>query len=124
VDLSAYGQLLFEGGASAQFSVSMRHPFRAGAHVVGEEAYILIERPWKPGLDGKRTALQLVTRDGAVETFRFAGISPYRYEVEAMESCIVDGSSPRVPLSMSREFLKSMLAVRESASTGRIVKVG
>jgi len=39
-----------------------------------------------------------------------------------MEACILDGAEPVVPLSLSRDFLRSVLAIYESASTGRPVK--
>ena len=53
------------------------------------------------------------------EVYRFPGMSPYLAEVEAMEACALDGSDSVVPLDLSREFLRSMLALRESARTGK-----
>ncbi len=123
VDLSAYGHLRFSNNIIAQFSVSMRTPFRVGAHIVGEDGYIAIEKPWKPGLDRKETQIVFTTKENKTEVFRFPGVSPYQSEVEAMEACIIDSSDPLVPLSLSREFLKSMLALRESARKGKLVKL-
>jgi hypothetical protein len=40
-----------------------------------------------------------------------------------MESCIIDGADPVVPLSLSRTFLLSNLALRKSADEGKIIKL-
>jgi predicted dehydrogenase len=123
VDLGAVGQLKFRNGVVAQMSVSMRSPFRVGAHIVGEEGWLHVPDPWKPGLSGEPTRVRFRSFDDREETFAFEGISPYHYEVRAMEACVIDGKEPVVPLSLSREFLRSMLAIRESAGKGKPVRV-
>jgi hypothetical protein len=40
-----------------------------------------------------------------------------------MEACVLDGATPNVPLSLSRDFLRCALALYESARTGRVVKL-
>lgn len=40
-----------------------------------------------------------------------------------MEKCILDGAAPIVPLSLSRHFLRSALAIHEAAQTGQVVKL-
>jgi predicted dehydrogenase len=123
VDLGAFGQMKFARGIVAQMSVSMRSPARVGAHVVGEEGLLYIPDPWKPGLSGEPSRVHFRSFDDREEEFAFEGISPYHYEVRAMEECAIDGKEPVVPLSLSREFLRSMLALRESAEKGMPIKV-
>jgi predicted dehydrogenase len=123
VDVRAYGHLMFGSGVFAQFSVSMRSPFRVGASIVGEDGRIEVESPWKPGLDGRETRIAFVSKGGEEEVYRFPGLSPYLAEVEAMEACVLDGSDPVIPLALSREFLRSMLALRESARKAKAVRV-
>jgi predicted dehydrogenase len=118
VDVCAYAQMKFKSGTVAQISASIRTPFRAGAHIIGDEGYLFIENPWKPGLDRKECTAVLTTSGGGREELVFPGIPPYHYEVLAMESCILDGMEPVVPLSLSRDFLRSMLALHKSASKG------
>ena len=51
-------------------------------------------------------------------------VDPYLCEVEAMEACVLDGAEPVVPLSLSKHFLQSALAIRESAASGQVVVLG
>ncbi len=122
VDSSSYGTLTFSNDIIAQVCASIKSPFREGVHIVGSDGFITIDRPWKPGLDGKKTSIQLIRKDDSQETFKFPGISPYQSEVEAMEACILDDAEPIISLEQSKNFLRSMLALHESARTGRPVK--
>jgi xylose dehydrogenase (NAD/NADP) len=123
VDTSAYGYMQFSGGCFSQFSVSMRTPSRVGAYIVGEDGYLFIDHPWKPGLDGKPTQVVFVSPQKEKETYTFPGISPYLSEVEAMERCVIEGAEPVVPLSLSRDCLVSMISLQESARNGATMKV-
>jgi predicted dehydrogenase len=122
VDSSSYGTLTFSGGIEAHLCASIKSPFREGVHIVGSDGFINIEKPWKPGLDGKKTRIQLLRKDDTQETFTFRGISPYQSEVEAMEACVFDDAEPIVSLEQSKNFLQSMLALHEAARTGKAVK--
>ena len=122
VDSSSYGTLKFSNDVIAQVCASIKSPFREGTHIVGTDGFIRIDRPWKPGLDGKKTQIVLKTRDDREEVFRFPGVSPYQSEVEAMEDCLLDGKEPVVSLEQSRDFLRSMLALHKSAQIGTPVK--
>ena len=84
---------------------------------------IQILEPWKPGLAGKNSNLIYTTRDDSKETLVIPAANPYLAEVEAMEACILDGAEPVIPLSLSRDFLRSVLALYESARTGQVVKL-
>jgi predicted dehydrogenase len=72
---------------------------------------------------GPDSIIRLTDRDGREEQIVVPAANPWQKEVEAMEACVLDGSAPVVPLSLSREFLKSALALRESARTGRVVEL-
>jgi len=122
VDSSSYGVLRFSNGVITHIAASIKSPFRVGTHIVGKDGFISIERPWKPGLDGKKTQIILYTKDDKQEVFKFPGISPYRCEVEAMEACLIDGAKPVISLEQSKNFLLSMLALHESAKKGAPVK--
>jgi D-xylose 1-dehydrogenase (NADP+, D-xylono-1,5-lactone-forming) len=123
VDVSLIGQMKFANGVTAQISCGFRSPFREGTHIVGSQGIIQIVEPWKPGLTGKNSNLIFISRDDTRETLIVPAKSPYLAEVEAMEACILDGANPVVPLSLSRDFLHSVLALYESAETGQVVKL-
>jgi predicted dehydrogenase len=124
VDVSLVGQLKFANGVIAQISSGFRSPFRQGAHLVGEKGIIQIYEPWKPNASGNKVHFDLYTGDDEpAETFVIdpAGNNPYLCEVQAMEACVLDGAEPVVPLSLSRDFLRSVLALYESAASGQPV---
>jgi xylose dehydrogenase (NAD/NADP) len=126
VDVSMVGQMKFANGVTAQISSGIRCPFRQDAHIVGEHGIIQTREPWKPCLDGEDSHIELFTGDDEpTETITIpaAGNNPYLWEVKAMEACILDGAKPVVPLSLSREFLRSILALFESANSGQPVRL-
>ncbi|MBE7549926.1 MAG: Gfo/Idh/MocA family oxidoreductase [Anaerolineales bacterium] len=123
VDVSFIGQMKFANGVIAQISCGFRTPFHEGVHLIGDAGMIQILEPWKPGLAGKNSNLIYTTRDDSKETLVIPAANPYLAEVEAMEACILDGAEPVIPLSLSRDFLRSVLALYESARTGQVVKL-
>lgn len=131
VDVTMIAQLKFpeptgsEGGgrfAIAQISCGFRMPFRAGTIIVGDEASISFPQPWKPSMDSEDSNLLFTLRRGEQETITIPGINPYLCEIQAMEACVLDGADPIVPLGRSRDILRTVLAIYESAKTGRPVR--
>lgn len=123
VDVAMRGQLIFGDDAVAQISSGFRTPFREGAFVVGDAGILQIPEPWKPGLTGRDSVMTLTHRDGSTETITTPAVDPYICEVQAMEASILDGAAPVLSLEQSRNFLRSVLALYESAKTGQIVKL-
>jgi predicted dehydrogenase len=123
VEVALVGQLKFANGCMAQISSSFRTPFRQAAYIVGSEAMLQIDEPWKPGFTGQESRMLLTGKDNREETIITPAVSPYLSEVEAMEACVLDGAEPVVPLSLSRDFLRSVLALYESAQSGQPVSL-
>lgn len=121
VDVAMRAQMRFANDVTAQVSSGFRTPFREGAWFVGSEGIIEAPHPWKPHELGTASRITITNRDDNVETLDFALEDPYDCEVAAMEACVLDGAAPLVPLSLSRAFLHTMLAVYESAATGAVV---
>jgi xylose dehydrogenase (NAD/NADP) len=121
VDITMRGQLRFSDGLAAQISSGFKTAFREGAHIVGSEGTLYIAEPWKPGLFGKESVMTLTRLDRSVEEIVTPPIDPYLCEVQAMEACVLDGASPVVSLAQSRDFLRSVLALYESAKSGQVV---
>jgi predicted dehydrogenase len=121
-------QLRFADGTTAQIYSSFRSPSVHGAQYIGTDGMILTTAPWFPGMRGRTafgddTVIKITNRDGTEENIVIPASNPWQMEVEAMEACVLDGAPPVVPLNLSREFLKSALAVYESARTGKIVSL-
>lgn len=122
VDVTFVVQLRFEGGAVAQISSGFRTPFREVAYLVGDQGILYIPEPWKPGLSGRESVMTLTDLDHRSETLTTPAVDPYLCEVQAMEACVLDGAAPVVTLEDSRNFLRSMLAIYQSARTGQVVR--
>lgn len=132
VEVALRAQLRFAGSAGrtgsagdtvAQISSGFRTPFREGAYFVGEEGIITVPEPWKPGATGAESRIFVTDLQDETEAVVFPPVNPYICEVQAMEACVLDGAEPVVPLSLSREFVKSILAMYESAATGQVVSI-
>jgi predicted dehydrogenase len=123
VDVIMRGQMKFANGVVAQVSSGFRTPFREAAYIVGDQGMVNIIEPWKPGLKGKDSRIIFSSIAGQEETIVIPAIDPYLCEVRAMEACVLDGAEPVVPLALSREFLRSALALYESARSEQLVKL-
>ena len=123
VDVAMTAQLRFASGAVAQISSGFRTPFREAVYLVGNKGILHIHEPWKPGLAGKDSVMSLSALDGRSEMIVTPATNPYRCEVQAMEACVLDGAAPVISLADSRNFLRLMLAIYESARTGQVVRL-
>jgi xylose dehydrogenase (NAD/NADP) len=121
VDVAMRAQLQYGNGLVAQLSSGLRTPFREAVHIIGDKGAVHLVEPWKPGVTGKESRCLVTTSDGAETTVVTPAVNPYLCEVEAMEQCILDGAAPIVPLSLSRNFLRSALAIHAAAQTGQVV---
>jgi predicted dehydrogenase len=124
VDVAMRAQLNFADGIVAQISSGFRTPFREALYIIGDQGALHVVEPWKPGLKGAPSHCLFTGISGEEETITTPPLDPYLCEVEAMEACVLDGSSPIVPLSLSRNFLRSVLAIYESARSGQSVHPG
>jgi len=121
VDVAMQAQMRFANGITAQIACGFRAPFRIGAQLVGDKGYLTVSRPW--GHAGKSNEVFLHTGSDDGEPIAMPTADPYLAEIEAMEACVLDGAVPLVPLSMSRDFLRTVLAIYQSAESGQVVKV-
>jgi predicted dehydrogenase len=119
VDMLFAGQMRFPGGILAQMDSGFRTPLRREMEVSGTEANLLIREPFKPGSE----ETLLLQREGGVEEVRIQGDNLYLGEVEDIENAILNGAPPRVSLADSRGNTATILALIESANTGRPVRI-
>jgi predicted dehydrogenase len=116
-------QLQFNNRLIAQISCGFRTPFRETLHIVGDKGSLQVVEPWKPGIKGVESRAVFTPVSGAEVSIVTPAIDPYLCEVQAMEACILDGVAPVLPLSRSRHFLQSALAIYTSAKTGEPVRL-
>jgi len=119
IDETFAGQLVFPGGVLAQIDAGFRSAFRAQLEIAGAEGTIVVPQPWRP--EGK--PIRLVRGDEAEEIV-VGGEDRYLLEIEDLGECVRTGRAPRVSLAESRGNVATIVALRESARTGRPVIPG
>jgi predicted dehydrogenase len=119
VDLSFVGQMRFPGGVLAQFDCGFQTPVRAFMEIAGSEGSMYIPSPFKPGRD-ERLELRLGDK---TEKMIIKGDELYRGEVEDMADAALNGEKPRISLIQSRGNVATIVALLESARTGRPVRL-
>jgi predicted dehydrogenase len=118
IDETFVGQMRFADDVCMQFDSSFSMPLRWFMEIVGSEATLTVPNPFKPNENEKI----YLTRDGKTETIGIQGQELYIGEVEDMADTILLGREPRIPLDESRAGVATILALLESARTGRPVR--
>lgn len=117
VDDSFYGQMRFENGVHAQFDSGLQSPSRSMIEIVGTEASLSIPDPFKPG---QKSEIYL-SRGGKTEKISIKSNELYLGEVEDMCDAVTRNAAPRISLADSRGNVATILALLESAQTGKPV---
>jgi len=119
IDETFAGQMVFPGGVLAQLDCGFRAPLRKGFEVAGSEGVLFVSRPWMPE-PGKPLVL---TRGDEVEEIEVPGEDKYLLEIEDLADAVRLGRPPRVSLEDTRGNTAALLALLESARTGRVVRL-
>ncbi len=122
VDVSFAGQMVFDNGVTAQISCGFKNPFRQGLQLVGDAGILEILSPHNTTAEHE-TELLLTNNAGTQETIINSPKNSYLAEVEAMEACVLDEAEPLLPLSLCREFLRTVLALYESAISNSLIQL-
>jgi predicted dehydrogenase len=109
------GQLRFPGDIYFQLDCSFKIPEHVFMEIVGDEGTLNIPQPFNTGA---RKNLYL-TRDGKTSTIVVKGPDPYLAEVENFADAILLGKPPATTLADSRFNTAAILALLESAKTGK-----
>jgi predicted dehydrogenase len=118
IDELFIGTLEF-AGAFAQFDCSFRAPLRTHVEIIGTEAAITVPQPFKPGLSERL----ILTRGGESETIVVEGEPLYVGEVDDLADAARGIKPPTVSLADSRANTATLVALLESARTGRRVQL-
>ena len=117
VDESFIAQLRFPEDIHAQFDCSVKVPYHAFMEIIGEQATLVIPKPFMPGLWEK----PYLKRGNKTEKIKVKGTWPFSGEVEAMADAIILGRTPPFSLADSRANIMALLALFKSARTGKPV---
>jgi len=118
IDEMFAGQLIFSDRLQANFDCGFCAPFRTEAELVGTTGSIRVTRPFKPGASetlvlSRGDDFEQIAIDNAGEL--------YVGEVEDMAKAIHEGTPSRVTLADSRDNTALLVALYESARTGKPV---
>ena len=118
VDEVFAGQMTYANGVIGQFSCGFRSPFQTYIEIVGTEGRLMVERPFVAPQDGK---VYFTDPDGKTKKIKVPKKELYLGEVEDMHAAILDGQPQFLKLSETRDHIKTVLALYESARTGQPV---
>ena len=121
-DVSFFGEMRFASGVHAEFDSGFQSPLRSFIEIVGSEAVVNIPVPFKPGLNSQ-FQIRRASNKNKIETIHVPGPELYLGEVDDMCDAVLLGKAPRVSLSDSRGNIAVILALLESANTGKIVRL-
>lgn len=121
VDEVFCGQLHYSGGRMAQISSALRSPFYMTAEVIGTAGRLAMDRPFLPGVDGKPYGLTFFPAQGEPEPIPVDDAYLYNGEVEDMHDAILDGKPPYLTLAETRDHVRTILALYQSAAAGQVV---
>jgi D-xylose 1-dehydrogenase (NADP+, D-xylono-1,5-lactone-forming) len=119
IDETFVGQMKFANHIHMQFDSSFVTHFDNDMEIVGTQGILHIPHPAKPATEDQ----MYLTRDDQVETIKIQSKMLYLYEVEDMAEAILLGHAPRISLEDSRANIKTILALLESAQTGKPVNL-
>jgi len=118
IDETFAAQIVFPGGVLAQIDAGFRSAFRTQVEIAGTRGTILVPQPWRP--EGQ--PIRLVRGDQA-EDVAVGGPDRYLLEIEDLAECARTGRAPRVSLAESRGNVAAIVALLESARSGRTVRM-
>jgi xylose dehydrogenase (NAD/NADP) len=118
-DESFIGQMRFKDGIHMQFDCGFKSPSRSYIEIVGTDATLNIPAPFKPGAKS-----EIYLNSGEkTQTLKITGGELYIGEVDDMCDAILHGKASRVTLGDSRKNTAVILALLESAKSGKLVIV-
>ncbi|MBE2197312.1 MAG: Gfo/Idh/MocA family oxidoreductase [Anaerolinea sp.] len=122
VDEFFAGQMGYSDGRLAQIASAFCSPFHTMAEVIGTEGRLTLNRPFVGHEDGARQLL-FHPAEGAPQEIPVPEMELYLGEVEDMHAAILDGASTYLSLAETRNHVKTVLALYESARAGQVVTV-
>jgi len=121
VDETFVGQMRYPGGGLAQIASSFRNPFNIQMEIIGREGRLSLNRPFTAVDDNPH--LLFHTKDDDLQEIPVPEQELYIGEVEDMHDAILDGAHPYLTLAETRDHVRTVLALYESAQSGQLVRL-
>jgi len=122
VDEAFTGTLHYSSGAMAQISSAFRSPWYTHVDIIGTAGRLVMNRPFTGLTPGERR-LTFVNADDHAEELPVAEQELYAGEVADMHDAILLGRPPYLGLDETRNHVRTVLALYESARRGEQVYV-
>jgi xylose dehydrogenase (NAD/NADP) len=119
VDETFVGQLHFSQDRLAQISSSFRTPFYTYMEILGTEGTLTIPRPFIQ-MD-REIPLIFHPVTGEAQTVPIPEKELYLGQIEDMNAAILDGKTPYISLDETRNHVRTVLALYESARSGQVI---
>jgi xylose dehydrogenase (NAD/NADP) len=111
------GQMQYSSGGLAQISSSFRSPYYNHVIIIGTQGRLLLTRPFNM-LDEDRHLI-FYSPDGVPQEIPVPEQELYLGEVEDMHSAILEGCPPYLTLQETRNHVRTVLALYQSAKVGK-----
>jgi D-xylose 1-dehydrogenase (NADP+, D-xylono-1,5-lactone-forming) len=121
VDETFAGQMQYPGGGLAQIACSFRTEFNTQMEISGTEGRISLSRPFSAMDEGRH--LVFYSNQGKPEEIRVPKAELYIGEVDDMHNAILDHTPSYLTLQETRDHIRTVLALYESAATGQLVNL-
>jgi predicted dehydrogenase len=122
VDEVFSGQMHYANGTMAQISASFCTPFHTQVEIIGTAGRLVLNRPFTGHNDGSRK-LMFYPKQGEPEEIEVPQKELYLGEVEDLHTAVLDGKPQYLSLEETRNHVKTVLALYESAQTNQIVSL-
>lgn len=120
VDETFSGQMGYPGFRFAQIGAAFRTPFYTFVEVIGTKGRLHIDMPFI-GVDDSH--MIFYNKKGKGKTISVPQQYLYLGEIEDMHAAILDGVPNYISLEETRNHIRTVLALYESAQTGQVVRL-
>lgn len=119
VDMAFAGQIHYADGVIAQFDCSFDQEFFLDMDIRGTKGRLLVD------LDGDPQTTQVIRvyHDGIMEEISVEPANQYVCEIQNMEAAILGNASPLISLQDSRNLVKILTALHESANMNKPISI-
>jgi predicted dehydrogenase len=122
IDETFSGQMRYGNGTLAQISSSFRNPFYTHLDILGTEGRLVLTRPFI-GVNDPESEMVFVSAEGEPERIAVPDQELYLGEIEDMHAAILDGEANYLTLEETRNHIRTLLALYESARRGQPVEL-
>ena len=118
VDETFCGQMGYPGARFGQISAAFRTPFHTFVEVIGTHGRLHLGKPF---VGVEESQMTLYDRQGKAQKINVPNEHLYLGEIEDMHDAILNGQPNYISLEETRNHIRTVLALYESARSGEVV---